>query len=154
MYKLQYYYIHSNQSNAKVILIWQEIRNTCFLALSQKYFSQYLIKTLHIGEKLKNNVLKLCNLVLLVISSSSHHFPLVWTEIVPVVVVAAGVLKKKNIFRKKICSFCVVNLIYQSKSRHIVHYYITIILHYYNISTRFSWIERDILILVMYVVWL
>ena len=61
---------------------------------ARKYFSQYLIKTLHIGEKLKNNVSKLGNLVLLVISSSSYHFPLVWTEIVPGVVVAgAGVLQ-------------------------------------------------------------
>ena len=63
------------------------------MLLSEKYFSQYLIKTLHIGEKLKNNVSKLCNLVLLVVSSSSHHFPLVWTEIIPGVVVAAGVLQ-------------------------------------------------------------
>ena len=62
------------------------------MLLSEKYFPQYLIKTLHIGEKLKNNVSKLCNLVLLVISSSSHHLPLVWTEIVPGVVVA-GVLQ-------------------------------------------------------------
>ena len=57
------------------------------------FLSQYLIKTLHIGEKLKNNVSELGNLVLLVISSSSYHFPLVWTEIVPGVVVAAGVLQ-------------------------------------------------------------
>ena len=59
---------------------------------ARKYFSQYLIKTLHIGEKLKNNVSKLCNLVLLVVSSSSNYLPLVWTEIVPGVVVA-GVLQ-------------------------------------------------------------
>ena len=58
----------------------------------EKYFSQYLIKTLHIWEKLKNNVSKLSNLVILVISSSSNHLPLVWTEVVPAVVVA-GVLE-------------------------------------------------------------
>ena len=41
---------------------------------------------------MKNYVSKLDNLVLLIISSSSYHFPLVWTEIVPGVVVA-GVLQ-------------------------------------------------------------